>query len=251
MKIAGIQYKVTTDVKANYEAISRGIAQAIDSEADILIMPEGGLSGYTHIFPQGEVEEAIEKLVKQAADGSLALALSTCYNEEDGKCYNQMRIYNKQGELEGFHSKILRCGNPDNLKLGEKTVYSPSELRIFELEGVKFGCLICNDFWANPQWTEEPDPHFTRQLAEMGAKIILHAVNSGFIDDDYMGVVKQFHESNLLVRANANDLWVATVNSAYDDYPCSSVSGFVAPNGTFAMQAPSLGEQFFCMDIDV
>ena len=249
MKVSGFQFFVSRDVTRNYEAICRGIEQAAQVKADLLYLPEGGLSGYTHEFSQQEVAQAVEQLRAKAADRQVALALSTCYYEEDGKCYNQIRLYDRDGNYQGFHAKILRCGNPEDLSQGEKNVYSPAPLRTFTLDSVRFGCLICNDLWANPQWTGEPDPHLTRQLAQMGARLIVHAVNSGDLFNDYMKVVQQYHESNLAIRAAADNLYIATVNSCYGVNPCSASSGIVSPRGEYLVMAPGVGEQFFYADL--
>lgn len=249
MRVAGIQFEVGNDVSKNCAAIVRGIEKAAKRKADILLMPEGALSGYTHAFAQEEVGAAVEQLRALAAEKGLALALATCYYEDDGKCYNQIRVYDKQGNLQGTHAKILRCGNPDDLESGEKTVYGSAPLRTFELGGVCFGCLICNDLWANPEWTEEEDPHLTRKLVQMGAKLVLQAVNSGAVDTPYMKTVKQYHESNLAIRSKADHLYIVTVNSSYEDGPCSCSSGVVAPGNGFVLKVPGTGERFFCTDL--
>jgi predicted amidohydrolase len=96
-----------------------------------------------------------------------------------------------------------------------------------------------------------PDPHLTHQLATMGARIIFHAVNGGRDDSPLSPIHTAFHESNLLLRARADKLWVATVDNADPFHlPTSSPSGLVAPDGTWHTQAPRQGEQLFTATVD-
>src|SRR5690348_12375617 len=108
LHVAGAQIPVTRDIGSNVAAITRAIETAKNVGADILLTPEGSLSGYTHEFDQGETRQALEQVTRMAREASLALALGTCFVEPgDSRCYNQVRFYNGQGEFLGFHSKTL------------------------------------------------------------------------------------------------------------------------------------------------
>jgi predicted amidohydrolase len=177
-RIAGAQLPVTKDIKTNLETIKTALDYAINEEADILLTPEGSLSGYIHDFNQAIVKNALETIIAKAK-GKLGLALGTCYFEKDGKCYNQIRFYNKNGRYLGSHSKILLCSTLTKPLKGEIEQYSVKPLKTFNFKGIIIGGLICNDMWANPNCTHIPDMHLSQQLAMKGAKIIFHAVNGG------------------------------------------------------------------------
>ena len=51
------------------------------------------------------------------------------------------------------------------------------------------------------------------------------------------------------IRAAADNLYIATVNSCYGVNPCSASSGIVSPRGEYLVKAPGVGEQFFCADL--
>lgn len=246
LRVAGAQIPVTGDVRSNLATIRRAIAYAARRGADVLLTPEGSLSGYTPHFNPQEVEDALRQVVAEASSVRLALALGTCYIEGDGLCYNQIRFYNEYGEFLGFHAKILRCGSVDRMPSGEIAHYAAAPLRTFTLKGVRAGGLICNDLWANPTCTPLPDVHLTQQLAGMGAKVVFHAVNGGRDGSEWSRVAWRYHESNLRLRALAGRVWIVTVDNCYPMHlRCSSPSGVVSPEGEWVKRVPARGEQFF------
>ena len=179
LRVAGAQLPVTNDITSNVAALSRAIAFARDAHADILLTPEGSLSGYTHTFDVQAVRAGLHEVTAQARDAGIGLALGTCFVEDDGLCYNQIRFYAADGAFLGFHSKTLRCGTLTSPPKGEIEHYAVQPLRTYEVNGITVGGLICNDLWANPECTPMPDPHLTQRLSEMGARVIFHAVNGG------------------------------------------------------------------------
>lgn len=253
LKVAGAQMAVGNDIAANAETIGRAIKFAFDAGADILVTPEGSLSGYTHEFDPAATEVALKEVVGAATEAGIALALGTCFVEpDDGKCYNQVRFTTADGEYLGFHSKTLRCGSMTNPPKGEINHYDVSPLRTFEVKGVTVGALICNDLWANPGCTPMPDTHLTQQLSDMGARVIFHAINGGRGASEWSDVAWNYHESNLRMRAQAGRVWIVPVDNCYPtDLRCSCPSGVIDASGQWVVQAPVKGEQFFAYTIDI
>ena len=93
LRIAGGQLPVTGDIQKNTESICRAIDFASGRKADILVTPEGSLSGYTPDFDRTQARRALQEVTARAREAGLGLALGTCYVEADGKCYNQLRFY--------------------------------------------------------------------------------------------------------------------------------------------------------------
>jgi predicted amidohydrolase len=247
LRVAGAQLPVTNDIDANVAAISRAIQTAQQGGADILLTPEGSLSGYTHQFDLDQVSQALQEVTEQAKRSGLGLALGTCFVEPDDlECYNQIRFYDRNGSFLGFHTKTLRCGTLADPPQGEITHYAVRPLRQFCFERVAVGGLICNDLWANPGCTPMPDPHLSQQLADLGVRIIFHAVNGGRDDSPWSDVAWQYHEANLRMRARAGRVWIVTVDSCYPvGRRCSAPSGVVEPNGGWACRTEPVGEQVF------
>ena len=253
IRISGAQIQVTRDIESNVQAIDRAIDYAISENADILLTPEGSLSGYTHEFDPQATEEALDYLTQKARKSNLGLALGTCFVElEDGKCYNQIRFYKPDGEYLGFHSKTLTCGSLTDPPKGEINHYAISPLRTFDFNGIRIGGSICNDLWANPGCTPIPDPHLTQQLSEMGAKIIFHAVNGGRSKSEWSDVAWRYHESNLRMRAKAGELWIVTVDNCYPiNIRCSSPSGIINPQGEWVCKTETKGDKFYSYTIEL
>lgn len=252
LRMVGAQIPVIDDVNSNLKAINNAIDFAIDEDADILLTPEGSLSGYTHKFSQKVVSSALKTIISRTK-GRLGLALATCYIERDGRCYNQIRFYDRDGRYLGFHSKTLLCSNLNKPLEGEIKHYHKKPLRTFMFKGLRIGGLICNDMWANPCCTYMPDTHLSQQLARMGARIVFHAVNGGRDKTKFSQVVtRNFHESNLKMRAKAGKLWIITVDNCFPlDIPCSCPGGIVTPKGEWAVRLPLEGEHLYAHTIDI
>ncbi len=259
MRVCGAQLAVTRDVRGNVTGIMRAIEHARMSRCDVLLTPEGSLSGYTSNFDPREVEQGLSIVTRAAAEAGIALALGTCYVEHDPPgapaaglrtTYNEVRFYDRSGAFLGFHAKTLLCGTLDEQPSGEINEFGTAPLRTFDLDGVRVGALICNDLWANPGCTPMDDPHLTQTLSRMGAKVIFHAVNGGRDGGEWSRVAWAYHESNLQLRAQAARVWIVTVDSAHPvTMPCSSPSGVIGPDGRWHVRADPQGEQFFVADL--
>lgn len=251
-RVAGAQIPVTADIERNVSTILRAIDFAAAERAQILLTPEGSLSGYRHDFDRAAAADGLAAVTASARQRGVGLALGTCFQEADGRCYNQLRFYSPAGQFLGFHAKILRCSSLGPTPDGELANFAGDlPLKTFELCGVRVGGLICNDVWANPQCTSMPDPHLTQQHAQAGARIIFHAVNGGRSASEWSRKVNwPFHESNLRMRAAAGKVWIVTADNCHPpDVPCSAPSGVVDPAGQWACQTPDRGERFFAHTI--
>jgi predicted amidohydrolase len=254
LRVAGAQIPVTNDVDSNVAAISRAIAFARDEKADILLTPEGSLSGYRWDFDKAAVEKALETVTRLAREAAVGLALGTCFTEvADGLVYNQIRFYGRDGAFIGFHGKILVCADvTKDPPAGERDYYAVSPLTVFDFEGVTIAGLICNDMWANPGCTVGPDPRLAYQLSKMGARVILHASNGGRDNSEWSDVARTYHETNLRMRAAAGRIWIATAdNSDPPDIVGASPSGVLSPDGAWACRAKPAGEDYYVHTIDL
>ena len=251
MRVAGYQMPVSNDIEANSRKIIEAIEWAAGERAEILLTPEGSLSGYTHEFDPRAVAEALIQVTARAKDYQIGLALGTCFLEDDGKKYNQVRFYRPDGEYLGFHSKILLCGSVSGGPDGEIHNFSSTDLKVFSWrDGIRIGGLICNDLWANPECTSMPDPHLSQRLAEMEAGIIFHAVNGGRNGSEWSRLTWGFHEANTRMRARAGKLWIVTADSSRPVHlPCSAPSGVISPNGIYKCRTAERGEQYYAYTI--
>ena len=249
LTISGLQMPVTNDVARNEKRILDAIKKAAKAGADFLVTPEGSVSGYTPNFDRVQVAQAVERLAAAAKEHKVGLLLGTCFKElTDGneQCYNQVRVYTPQGEYLGYHAKILRCSKLDSPGSGEMTDYAEGRLRTFEWNGIRFGILICNDFWATPGYTTMPNPYLPWQLKQMGAQLIFHHINSG-TDQQY----RAFHESSVNLWAKKLGIYIVEVNAAGEKEKTNASSGLVGPKGERETIVPDVGEQFFTCKIKI
>jgi len=253
IRIAGKKIAVGNDISANKKNVLLAIEQAAQENAGILLTPEGCLSGYTYTFNQKEVDDALADVLAAAKKCHLGLALGTCFYENDGKCYNQLRFYRPTGEYLGFHSKVLRCGSLERPEVGELNHFATTPIKVFNWsDQLTVGGIICNDMWANPDCTPMPDVHVSQQLSRKGAKILFHAVNGGRSGDDWSKVVYQYHEANLRMRAKAGKVWIVTVDNSFPlEWPSAAPSGVLSPDGNWALRTEDTHERFFSFEIDV
>lgn len=252
LRVAGAHIPVSRDVRQNVVALSRAIQFAAREHADVLVTPEGSLSGYTPGFDAAATAQALAEVVRQAREANVALVLGTCFASADGARYNAQRFYDRAGNFLGFHSKILLCRRVvDPQAKGEIDFFQSTPLRTFTLDGLKVGGLICNDFWANPEWTPMPDPHLARQLAALGARMVFLSVNSGLAEGDELTLNRNFHESNLRLRARSAKVWLVVADAGDDESLRASncPSGVVRPDGSWALKVDLPGEQFFAHTI--
>jgi predicted amidohydrolase len=251
MRVVGLQMEVTTDVTRNVDQLVDEIGRAAEVHADVLLTPEGALSGYHAAFDRAEVRDALDVVTRTAAQHRMGLALGTCFEEDDGIVSNQLRFYEPDGTYVGCHTKTLLCGSLESPSHGEIEHYATKPLSAFVLGGRTIGGLICNDLWANPMCTPMDDPHLVQRLVEMGADLVFHAVNGGRDGGDWSREVAfAYHETNLRLRARAARVWLVTVDSCSPTtVQCSSPSGVIGPDGAWAIRAPERGRQRFVFTI--
>src|SRR5688572_2584943 len=263
LRVAGAQMHVTTDISANVAAITRAIDFAQQEKADVLVTPEGSLSGYTPEFDAKATHRAVETVRARAKAAGIALVLGTCFESADGRRYNAQQFYTGDGDYLGFHAKILLCRRmSDPEAKSEIDGFQTRPLRTFSLAGRTVGGLICNDYWANPEWTPMDDPHLAQRLGEMGARLIFVSANTGRSRaGEAQQLSRAFHESNIRMRARAAKSWVVVVNAGEpagykgetgDAGPrlLHAPSGVVRPDGSWAHTVPALDDQFFVYSIE-
>ena len=253
IRVAGAIIQVSENVDSNLAAIKRAIDFAKKEHADILLTPEGSLSGYTSTFDQDRVMEALAEVTGYAKKAGVGLALGVClYEKGFEKPLNQIRFYDREGDFLGFHSKILRCTNMKNPQEGKEEVdlFACTELKTFSFMDLTIGGLVCNDLWATPDWTSMPDPFLVQELSGMGASLIFHATNTGGVPGEWGEVYRQFHDSNIRLRALTGKVWIVTTNAApTNNGECLNKSGVVGPDGSWVVKAENTGEQFFVYTI--
>jgi predicted amidohydrolase len=201
-------------VEDNLANARRAFEQAARDRAQWILFPEMFLSGYHEKFDQEAVAAGMAEIAALSQEHAVAALVGTGW-QEAGKTSNQVRILDPDGELAGVYAKKCLCYGEDQWTCPGTTPL------VFELEGVKFGVLICNDLWVTPGFSDGPDPHWSLKQARAGAQVIFHHINSGS-DQRY----RAYHESNHFARAAEARCAIVAVN-AFAPPEVNATSGVV------------------------
>lgn len=155
---------VVGDVVANADRIIEAIDRARASGARVLLTPELALSGYPpeDLLLRPDFYRACEREVERIAQASGDLVVVLGHPEAGaGRCYNAASVI-RDGEVCTTYRKQLL---PNYSVFDEQRYFSPGdEPCVFELDGVRFGVLICEDLW---------DPAPARAARAAGAELLL------------------------------------------------------------------------------
>jgi len=235
-RITGVQMPVSGHLADNEAYILKTVEEA---DADIVVFPEMALTGYHADFAVKAAERAFEKIAAACRLSYTTAIVGTGCAVEDIR-YIQIRIFGSDGTLVGTQEKLIPT-------TADREFCQPGdELRVFEHNSLRFGCLSGNDFWVAPGFGPYPDRRLTNQLGERGAQVIFHCNHSG-IDPRYAA----YYESNLQLRAWESKCTVVTVNAAAEHGQVNAVSGVISPEGARVVSAPASGEQAFSYDLEL
>ena len=160
-----------------------------------------------------------------ARDNDIWLLPGSIFEKHDDKIYNTASVFNPQGDVVGRYRKMFPfCPY-------EKGVTAGEEFLVFDVPKVgRFGVSICYDQWF---------PETSRNLAWMGAEVILCPTMTGTIDRDL---------ELTMARANAitNQCYFFNINVAGSLGNGRSI--IVGPDGAIIHQA---GERAEVMPVEI
>ena len=235
LRVTGVQMVVEKSKGENLPKILEAIQR---SDCDFLLFPEMSLTGYNNEFSDQRTQEAWQQIAT-ACRQSYVTAIIGTGTRTDGKTYIQSRIYTDEGALLGTQEKLIPT------EKDREWCRPGDELRVFQHNGIDFGCLICNDLWVTPGTGPYPDHRLSYQLGQKGARVIFHSVNSG-CDPFY----SEYHNANLRLRARESGCYIFTVNAASKNGPINAPSGVVSPDGEWLTKCPLQGEETYTFEFD-
>jgi NAD+ synthase (glutamine-hydrolysing) len=168
------------DIVGNVRKIVAAIDKAKSDGSDLIVFPEVIVHGYTSQdwFQDPDIIEhsldALDDIIR-ATDGITAIVGTIRPNDDnDGRrLYNCAAIIHN-GELIGFADKTLL---PEYDVFDDPRYFEPNhaQRRLFEINGVKIGVVVCEDFWNDKTfWKDrlyEHDP--ADEVIEMGADVVV------------------------------------------------------------------------------
>ena len=160
---------VIGDLAANRMIALAGIHEAVDSHADVVVLPELITSGYMFDSPQeaaavaiGRGHEILVEWAEEAARANIVLAGGFCELGDDGRIYNSAALFDATG-LRAVYRKL-------HLWDREKLVFTPGSdpPPVLDTRVGRLAVIICYDL---------EFPELTRSLALAGTQLLLVPTN--------------------------------------------------------------------------
>lgn len=172
----------------------------------------------------GPIEEAFGAMARKHG---IWLVNGSQFEKRDGKVYNTTSVLNPDGEVVGRYRKMFP------FRPYEVGVSDGTKPLVFDVPDVgRFGVSICYDMWF---------PETSRQLAVMGAEVILHPSMTTTLDRDVELAIAR-------ATAATNQCFVVDINGAGDVGNGRSV--IVGPAGDVLHQAGH-SEELIPLEIDL
>lgn len=182
MKVTIAQINTTNgDLAGNTSKIIQAIEKARSDGSDLVVFPEVVTHGYTSQdwFQDPDIIahalDPLESIIPATAGITAVIGTIRPNEDSDGRrLYNAAAVIS-DGELLGFADKTLL---PEYDVFDDPRYFEPSDgthRRLFEVNGVMIGVVVCEDFWNDKTfWKErlyDHDP--TDEVLAMGADIIV------------------------------------------------------------------------------
>lgn len=261
MKVALLQQSNTGNREANIAKLSRNIAAASASGAELIVLQElhNGLyfcqTEDTTVFDQAEPipGPSTEYFGQLAAAHGVVIVLSLFERRAAGLYHNTAVVIEKDGSIAGKYRKMHI---PDDPAYYEKFYFTPGDLGFQPIATSvgKLGVLVCWDQWY---------PEAARLMAMAGADVLIYPTAIGWESTDTEAEKQRQQDAWVTVQrghAVANGLPVITCNrTGYEADPSGVTGGiqfwghsFVAgPQGELLATAPDGEEIILMADIDL
>lgn len=257
-RLAGAQIPVRKTVTENLITLKAAIDWAAENKVDFLVTPEASLSGYVKDFDTSQdLVGALTEIEKYTAYKGVGLCLGTLWTEDEGTKKvkrNQIRYYDKQGQLAGITNKTLLA--PEDYEIGIEPNTRPNGIYLplmhddgTETEITSAG-FICKDLYGRANY-----PNLPSMAREAKVMLGIHSTNAmRNVGECYDPVMYDWHKANLQIVSYLAGGPIITVDNSImlngDEYdgPTSSPSGILI-GGKWVVQAPSTGTQYFYYDL--
>jgi predicted amidohydrolase len=216
---------IASTLDEGLDKIKRFLSEASAQGAAIVCFPEAYLPGLrgvdTDVFPFEQTQQ--ERVLQTVAQWARTYAVATILGMERLTAAGRQivaAVIDAQGQMQGYQTK-------NQLDPTEDRFYVPGNTRrLFEVNGVKFGVVICHEGWRYPETV--------RWAAVRGAKIVFYPHHTG---SDHAGVrlaqwgaaSGPYYEKAMMLRSLENTIYFASVNYALRFQ--ASATSLIAPSG--------------------
>jgi len=225
MKIAIASPPIPASISEGLFWLEKLVKDAAAQHAEIICFPESYIPGYPGMGYEedqrepGKLQAALDSVCKIAAENSIAIIVPMDWHHPDG-LLNIAHVISATGEVLGYQTK-------NQLDPSEDNIWIPgTERNIFEVNGVKFGIVICHEGFRYPETV--------RWAARRDAKIVFHphfggSNTTGVPLTEWGNKDNPYYEKAMMMRALENTIYFASSNYA-SLYPDSG-SAIIAPDG--------------------
>lgn len=230
-----VQFPVSCNVDENLKIILEILNQS--KEDDMVIFPEGSISGYDtdmsflEKIETVKVNSAIEVIKKEALKRKIHIWAGACLLEQE-KWYNTALGFSPQGQRFRYNKVNLATHERGMFAFGSELTTFPLK---FKNQKVNVGVQLCRDLKYPEQW---------RWLAMNNAQIFLHLNNTeGDLSE------QPIWKSQLISRATENQRFVVSVNTASKQQKCPTI--VIDPAGRILKEVSSDKMEYFRITIDL
>lgn len=240
------------DYEGNTQRVIRAIEQAKQDRADLVVLPEVSIQGYTSLdwFLDRDIVSSVltplEKIIN-ATEGLTAIVGTVRPSglPTGRRLFNSAAVIQNQ-KLVGFSDKTLL---PEYDVFDDPRYFEPAKERhIFSLEDSKVGVAVCEDFWNDKTfWKDRLYPHDPAdELIQLGSDVLI-SINASPFNKGKMGQ----RCAMVSHRARAANVPVVFVNlvGGNDGVIFDGASIVADCNGEIILQAPPFEEFFGTVDL--
>jgi NAD+ synthetase len=240
------------DFEGNTQRVIRAIEQAKQDRADLVVLPEVSIQGYTSLdwFLDRDIVSSVltplEKIIN-ATEGLTAIVGTVRPSglPTGRRLFNSAAVIQNQ-KLVGFSDKTLL---PEYDVFDDPRYFEPAKERhIFSLEDSKVGVAVCEDFWNDKTfWKDRLYPHDPAdELIQLGSDVLI-SINASPFNKGKMGQ----RCAMVSHRARAANVPVVFVNlvGGNDGVIFDGASIVADCNGEIILQAPPFEEFFGTVDL--
>lgn len=238
-KIAVLQASAGRDRQKNVDKIILNMERAAEAGADILLLPECFVTGYSLPVTNEEAiadDDILLRTLRTAAKEFNMGVVATAFTKGEARPQNSAFVIGKSGQILMKYSKVHTC----DFSL-EACLESGNEFRVCDFDGVKLGVMICYD---------REYPESARMLMLKGAEIILVPNDCGSMKPRLNALsTRAFENMTGVVMANRNGDNAG--NSCAFSPVCWNENGIPIDNEIFLADDVSEGLYFAEFDMDM
>lgn len=245
MIIALASPRVATSLEDGLNRVERLLSQASAQGARIVCFPEAYLPGLHGVdidvlpFDRADEERVLQALSRLSRTYGVATIMGMERITDAGR-QNVAVVIDAEGRTLGTQTK-------NQLAPSEDPFYLPGDTRrIFEVDGVRFGVVICHEGWRYPETV--------RWAAMRGASIVFHPQHTGSNTEgaaltEWGAADAPYYERAMMMRSIENTIYFASVNYALR-FP-DSATCLIDPSGACQAYLPYGEEGVLVQPIDV